>query len=55
MLRRVVIGAGRGVPRGWRGLRPEDAVPEESAEDSECAQQLTTAQEIVQDKVDANA
>ena len=51
MLRRVVIGvaiAGLMAPGAY-------AQDEEPAPDSECAQQLTTAQEVVQDKVDSNA
>ena len=50
MLRRVVIGVAiAGLMAGAAYAQEEEA-----AADSECAQQLTTAQEAVQDKVDAN-
>jgi len=55
MLRRVVIGATVACLVVGTAYAQEDAVPEEMAEDSECAQQLTSTQEIVQDKVDSNA
>jgi hypothetical protein len=51
MLRRVVIGAAMACLMGGSAY----AVDEPAAEDSECAQQLVAAQEVVQDKVDANA
>jgi hypothetical protein len=52
MLRGVVIGVAiAGLIAG--AAYAQDG--EEAAPDSECAQQLTTAQEMVQDKVDANA
>jgi hypothetical protein len=50
MLRRVVIGVAMSCLM-VSGAYAQD----EEAANSECAQQLTTAQEIVQDKVDANA
>ncbi|MET0667148.1 MAG: hypothetical protein ABWZ01_01395 [Methyloceanibacter sp.] len=50
MLRRVMIGAGLACLM----VGGAHAV-EEGVENSECAQQLTTAQERVQDRVDANA
>jgi Na+-translocating ferredoxin:NAD+ oxidoreductase RnfG subunit len=50
MTRHVVIGAAIACLVGG----PAYAV-DESVADSECAQQLTTTQEVVQDKVDANA
>ena len=55
MIKRVVIGAAVACLMAGTAYAQEDAVPEEMAEDSECAQQLTTAQELVQDKVDSNA
>jgi hypothetical protein len=54
MLRRVVIGAAVACLMAGTAYA-QDAVPEEMAEDSECAQQLTSTQEIVQDKVDSDA
>ena len=50
MLRRVLIGVAIACLMGGAAY----AQDEEPA-DSQCAQQLTTAQEVVQDKVDANA
>jgi hypothetical protein len=50
MLKRVMIGAGLACLM----VGGANAV-EEGAENSECAQQLTAAQEVVQDRVDANA
>jgi hypothetical protein len=51
MLRRVVTGVAIACLMGGVAYAQE----EEPVPDSECAQQLTTAQEAVQDKVDANA
>lgn len=60
MLRRVVIGAGLVCLMGLSAYAQEGAIEqglgqEDTAENSECAQQLTSTQEAVQDKVDANA
>lgn len=50
MLKRVMIGAGLACLMVGGAYAVE-----EGAENSECAQQLTSTQEAVQDKVDANA
>ena len=51
MLRCIVIGVAiAGIVGGTAYAQDEEA-----AADSECAQQLTIAQEVVQDRVDANA
>jgi hypothetical protein len=60
MFRRVVIGAAVACLMGVSAYAQEGAVEEglgqeDAVENSECAQQLTSAQEAVQDKVDANA
>ncbi len=60
MFRRVVIGAAVACLMGVSAYAQEEGAIEEGlgqadAENSECAQQLTSAQEAVQDKVDANA
>ncbi len=58
MFRRVVIGAAVACLMGVSAFAQEEGAIEEGLgqdENSECAQQLTSAQEAVQDKVDANA
>jgi hypothetical protein len=53
MLRRLVTGVAMVCLMG--GAAYAQGEGEEPAADSECAQQLTTAQETVQDRVDNNA
>lgn len=60
MIRRVVIGAAVACLMAGTAYAQEDAAldgmaQEAAVENSECAQQLTSTQEAVQDKVDANA
>lgn len=58
MLRRVVIGAAVACLMGVSAYAQDDTngmAQEDAMENSECAQQLTSAQEAVQDKIDANA
>jgi hypothetical protein len=61
MFRRVVIGAAVACLMGVSAYAQEEGAIEEglgqedAVENSECAQQLTSAQEAVQDRVDANA
>jgi hypothetical protein len=51
MLRRVVIGVAMACLMGGAAY----AVDEEPAEDNECTAQLTSVEEVVQNKIDANA
>ena len=51
MLRRVVIGVAMASLMGGAAY----AVDEDAGEDNECTQQLTATEEVVQNKIDANA
>jgi hypothetical protein len=56
MLRRVAIAAAvMCFMAGTAYAQDNGMAQEEAVENSECAQQLTSAQEAVQDKIDANA